>query len=491
MQAFTENGAVSLASTTDPRLDLFFKTVRDLGSFNYDDKENEYLFNLIDKSTATNALDTMKIIMNWRDCRGGKGDRRGFLVSMAYFERVYPSWFFANVHLIPEYGSYMDLVKLYHILQSHDAKKTIMHILACTLKQDMQKLSDKQGISLAAKWIPAERSKWDRYKNNKFLVELCRVFYNKRRIDNATLKTLRKDVLVPLRAHLHLVESNLCEKRYHDIEYSHVPSVAMNKYKTLFCKHDYIRFMAYMAKVKTGEVKINSDQVYPHDLVRQYLNQHSPKENPVIEAQWQTIKKKVQDTQAFDRSIVVCDVSGSMDGTPMEVAIALGLLGLYENKIITFSANPELIHVPDDSLCNQVKQLLHMAWGMNTNLERVLDLVLGLSARNPANAIKRIFIFSDMQFDTACGNNTQTHFELMREKFKRANVEMPQIIFWNLRGGTKDFPVSCNDKGVILLSGYSPSLLTSLLDNKEVSPMDVLMNVINSPRYDKIRSPEF
>ena len=484
--AYTENGALSLESTTDPRLDLFFKTVRDLGSHN---GNNEYLYELIDKSMTTNALDTMKILMNWRDCRGGKGDRQGFLVALAYYAKLYPSWFFTNVHLVPEYGSYMDLVKLWHLVDNGPAKTAIMKILTDTLRADKDKLiKGEPGISLAAKWIPAERSKWDRYNNNKFLVELCKMMYNKKRIDNATLKGLRTDILVPLRKHLALVESQLCDKKYNEIEYAKVPSVAMNKYKTLFYKNDYIRFMEYLGRVNAGTEKINSDQMYPHDLVRQYLCNH--RENPVIEAQWQAIKKKIEETKSFDRSIVVCDVSGSMDGTPMQVAIALGLLGLYKNRIITFSETPELVCVPEGSLYNQVKQLNNMHWGMNTNLERVLDLILGLSAGDPENAIKRVFIFSDMQFDEACSSNG-THFELMQEKFKRANIEMPQIVFWNLRGSTRDFPVSHDENGVILMSGYSPSLLNSLLDGKHITPMDILMNVINSPRYNKVQAPEF
>jgi hypothetical protein len=506
----TENGAVSLASTTDPRLNLFFKTVRDVGTFEHDTKKcegdspsgavllNEKLYEMIDSSFALYPLDTMKILMNWRDCRGGKGDHKGFLVSMAYIAKMYPEWFKANLKLLHIYGSYLDYVKLWHLVESVALKRVIMHLIVDTLFDDMVKLEDietSQGnkgetqVSLLAKWIPSEKYKWDRYNNSRFVFELCREYFGVKRVDNSHLKTLRKNVLTPLRKHLDLVERKMCAKEFHQINYSSVPSVAMNKYRKAFAKRDETRFNEYIENVKSGKDKINSSQVYPHNLVAKYLSS-SAVVDEVIEAQWREIKQKATASGAFDRSIVVCDVSTSMDGTPMEVAIALGLLGLYENKLITFSATPELHYVPDGTLYDQVRNVSCMSWGMNTNFDRVMDLVLGLSARKPDESIKRIFVFSDMQFDVAFSKtNTVTKFQLMQQKFKRANVEMPQIVFWNLRGDTNDFPVQSDERGVILMSGYSPSLLNSLLDGKDITPLDVLLNVIDSSRYDVVVSP--
>ncbi len=488
---FTENGSVSLKSTLDARLNLFFKTVRNLGSFT-DDTSNQELYELINNSFKVSPLDTVKILMNWRDCRGGKGDHRGFLVAFAYLSKQHPEWFYSNLHLLSEFGSYLDYVKLWHLVEGEQAKGEIMDLIVDTLKQDMKALEENTTVSLLAKWLPSEKYKWDRYDNHRFVYELCRKFFRIRRVDNNHLKMLRKQVIVPLREHIKIVESKMCAQKYNEIDYGKVPSVAMNKYKKAFKRNDAERFNEYMLSVSKGEKKINSSQVYPHDLVRQYLNQsYNSKVDDVIEAQWKEIKKKVQETKAFDKSIVVCDVSGSMDGTPMEVAIALGLLGLYDNKLITFSEQPSLYHIPDGSLYEQVQSLKKMPWGYNTNFSRVMDLVIGLSARKPEDAIKRIFIFSDMQFDVAVGlpDNSHTHFETFSQRFKDAGVEMPQIVFWNLRGGTKDFPVKYDERGVVMISGYSPALLTGLLDGKQITPLDVMMNIINTPRYNMVKCP--
>jgi hypothetical protein len=139
---------------------------------------------------------------------------------------------------------------------------------------------------------------------------------------------------------------------------------------------------------------------------------------------------------------------------------------------------------------------------MNTDFEKVMTLVLGICCGHSVptstppkqpRSIKRVFVFSDMQFDEAMGNPDTTHFKQMQQMFASANVPFPQIVFWNLRGstapGTSSIPVTCDERGVVLLSGYSPSLLTSLLDGCDITPLSILMNVINSPRYDLVQVP--
>jgi len=498
--AYTENDALSLARTEDPRVDLFFKTVRDIGVLPSGDGEdaikNQHLYDMIDASMSLYPLDTMKILMNWRDCRGGKGDHRGFIVAMTYIAKKYKEWFAANYKIIPEYGSYLDLVKLWHYVE--DDTDILFHFLD-VLNADLKKMENNEPVSLLAKWLPSEGSKWDKPKKNPLptistynmsLTQLLGMFLLSTPKEKSFKRRayLRKEYISPLRKYIKLVETKMCAKEFDKVDYQAVPSVAMQKYKKAFLRNDKDRFSSYLASVAEGKAKINASQVYPHDLVRQYMT-YNAVEDPVIEAQWKVIKETAQKTRAFDRSIVVCDVSGSMEGTPMEVAIALGLLGLYENKLITFSEHPTLHCVPNGSLYEQVRNVMKMSWGCNTNFERVMDLVLGLSARNPADSIKRIFVFSDMQFDAAMDASSSTHFELIRERFLKAGVEMPQIVFWNLRGETKDFPVKFDQQGVVLLSGYSPALLTSLLDGKDVTPLSIVQNVINSPRYDLVMEP--
>lgn len=536
----TENGAPSFVSTLDHRLNLFFKAVRNVGVFpgkarppdppvgakggkdalsdDGSDSDassekggrvlgNEELYTLVEDSWRVDPLDTMKILMNWRDCRGGKGDYRGFLVTMAHVAKKWPEWFLANLEVIPEYGCWLDIVKLWHLV---DGEKERAAIIGLVVKQLIKDEGAKEGesVSLLAKWLPSEGYKWDTYSvgggdagGSGFVESVCKELFNEsvckelfnHKVGSYELRAYRKKYLVPLRKKIGLVETAMCEKKLGVVEYDKVPSVAMKKYRKAFEKRDKVRFEEYLAAVKRGEKTIKAGQVYPHDLVRVYTEGMSVKEDEVVEAQWREIKKKVDEVGAFKDSLVVCDVSGSMSGTPMEVAVALGLLGMRDRRLITFSEKPEIHLVKGETLRDQVFNVKGMKWGTSTNFDAVMDIALGMciGADRGAgvSAIKRIFVFSDMQFDQAMRGGDAVHFAMSKAKFEKAGLAMPQIVFWNLRGDTKDFPVTCDERGVVMLSGYSPSLLEAIIDGEDVSPMSTLLKIIHGKRYDLVREP--
>lgn len=465
MEGFTENGAPSFESTLDPRLNLFFKTVRNLGEPQHRDRLEDLIF----ESWMTDQLDTMKILMNWRDCRGGKGDHAGFVSAMAILADFYKDSVKCNLHLIPEYGSWLDLMKLWH--KSLDVREDIMEIVVDQLNKDMEDLKEGNTVSLLGKWLPSENAKWDRFssqgkkREDRFCLALCRRLFGceKGKVGNYHLKKLRTEYIVPLRKQIDIVESKMCANKYGTIDYEKVPSLAMTRYRDAFLKNDGDRFSEYLYKVVNKEAKINSSQVYPHDLVKHYLHSCTAQDDPVIEAQWAEIKAKVAETGAFKDAIAIVDVSGSMSGEPMCVAIALGLLSCgpwNDHSVISFSETPILHKIKEGSLREQVNQIKRIDWGQNTNIQAALDL---------AKDNKRLFIFSDMQFDQVYQHD-----------------ENKQVILWNLRGDTDDFPVTCDAKGAIMLSGFSPSLLAVILDNDELTPLTMMFKVIRSERYAKV-----
>ncbi|VVA21446.1 PREDICTED: LOW QUALITY PROTEIN [Prunus dulcis] len=116
-------------------------------------------------------------------------------------------------------------------------------------------------------------------------------------------------------------------------------------------------------------------------------------------------------------SLAVCDVSDSMAGTPMEVSVALGLFVSelteepWKGKVITFSGNPWLHLIEGDDLRSKCEFVRRMDWGMNTDFQKVFDLLLQVAVNGnlkPEHMIKRIFVFSDMEFDEASSNMPST-----------------------------------------------------------------------------------
>ena len=69
-EALTENAARSYATVYDARVEFFFKAVRGL--------KDDHLRIRLENSWAEDPLDTLRIIFQARDCRGGKGERQLF-----------------------------------------------------------------------------------------------------------------------------------------------------------------------------------------------------------------------------------------------------------------------------------------------------------------------------------------------------------------------------------------------------------------------------
>ena len=84
-------------------------------------------------------------------------------------------------------------------------------------------------------------------------------------------------------------------------------------------------------------------------------------------------------------------------------------------------------------------------WGWNTNFNAVfLKLILPLAVQHNVpkdQMIKRIFVFSDMQFDEAdarastsrdAATEWKTNHDVIAEAYARAGYDVPELVYWNL-----------------------------------------------------------
>lgn len=116
-------------------------------------------------------------------------------------------------------------------------------------------------------------------------------------------------------------------------------------------------------RTKKGK-RVSAGVLLPHKLVERAKSLEQKEDSPISSAvsevnlQWLRL---VEDTQASGKlpsALAVCDVSGSMYGEPMEVAVALSLLLCdvadepWRNKICTFSRAPKFVTVPSATTDN-------------------------------------------------------------------------------------------------------------------------------------------
>jgi hypothetical protein len=60
---------------------------------------------------------------------------------------------------------------------------------------------------------------------------------------------------------------------------------------------------------------------------------------------------------------------------------------------------------------------------------------------------------------------------------------MPEIVFWNVNGRLGNVPASVNDSGIGLVSGFSPSVLKSVLQGEIHSPEQLMLDTVDTARY--------
>ena len=210
--------------------------------------------------------------------------------------------------------------------------------------------------------------------------------------------------------------------------------------------------------------------------------------------------------------MVVVDGSGSMvtniKGSKImaiDVARSLGVffsercIGEFKDKVIEFSAKPRYIDLSDcKSLADKYNTLNRYDDCSNTNLEKVFDLLLKTAIDNnlPQSELpQRILVVSDMEFDYATnissGNHNevmaryQTLFESIKRKWSKYGYTMPNIVFWNVNSRTNTIPVTSNECGVTLVSGYSVNNVKMVLSG-DVNPWTALKSVLESDRYNAI-----
>ncbi|KAI1160347.1 hypothetical protein F5B18DRAFT_512497 [Nemania serpens] len=401
---------------------------------------------------------------------------------------------------------------------------TVARLFAEQLKIDLALLRSedpkaKRKVSLCAKWAPSH----DRFhdKHTFIVSSLAEMLHPAAEVAAAgqdgmdrevylrhAREAYRKDVSA-LRAQLDIVERKLTAKTYDKIEYGRVPSLAMNNYANTFTVKDAERFDKYLDDVAEGTAKISGATLLPSTLIKplRYFGRIELREAAVrvLNLQWKTLVQRIKDSGTLESSIAVCDVSGSMtsprfrDGTcPMDSAIGLSLLVAevtappFGGHFITFAEYPSINAIDlSQPLSEKVSQLDGADCGMSTDFTAVFErLILPMAIRHKLSQddmVKRVFVFSDMQFNQAQhpGDAFSSSFERIKKSYADAGYEMPELIFWNLAGGRAGYgqgidggdptapkPVLAEQTGTALVSGYSHAMLKVFLDNGSFEDAD-------------------
>jgi hypothetical protein len=311
-------------------------------------------------------------------------------------------------------------------------------------------------------------------------------------------------------------------------------------------------FSEHFAKAAKGEAKLNGSQtVFPHELIKKVVGSirplgfydyvvsddvrttMTPEEKDAVVGVWNQMVKDAKEGGGLGRSLAMCDFSGSMQSsgsngdTPYWVSMALGLLisevttKEFEDVFLTFDSDPKLHHLPKGDIFERVASIRgDLAQGTSTDFQKAMDLVLqrckAMRVR-PGQEPENLIVLTDMNWDQACASHEysgytgnryrhhvktepwQTHVESIRESFKRAGedmwgpgqgLKMPRIVIWNIAATSTDFHAKADTEGVVMLSGWSPSLFKVLQKEGVViqTPYQALRCQLDDERYDPVRA---
>ena len=94
-----------------------------------------------------------------------------------------------------------------------------------------------------------------------------------------------------------------------------------------------------------------------------------------------------------------------------------------------------------------------------------------------------------MEFDCATEDLfNPTAQEMINNMFLESGYQTPKIVYWNIQArSSKNKPVKFDENGTSLVSGLSPTILKNILSGNEMTPYFMMMSVVDSKRYSKIR----
>jgi hypothetical protein len=263
-------------------------------------------------------------------------------------------------------------------------------------------------------------------------------------------------------------------------------------------------FEEFANKAEKGEVEIKGKRIGLNDFTKEAIQlldsgKQVSSEAQILNAQW--LNNSLQ-TGKLGKMIALVDVSGSMTGDPMNVAIALGIRiaekSLLGKRIITFSSTPKWVNLDGrDDFISMVNEVRCADWGMTTNFLSVLNMILDAIVQQklkPEDVEDMVLtILSDMQIDQA-DNNHGSIMALIESKYAETGMRLynipfkpPHILFWNLRS-TEGFPSLSSQKNVSMMSGFSPAMLNLFCDEgldalQSSTPWSMFLKSLNNARY--------
>lgn len=511
-------------------------------------------------------LELLKLICHIRDIDEGKGEynlsylflfeiynnSKYLEVKKSLDEIIYIIKFFVNNDLFineknkKSYGSWKDIKyfcdflknkKNENLIREEDFKYLVTELVSYHNEQIIKDIeilkSNGNNLSLAAKWIPREKSHFGwlyyYYINDYFKIKINnsyiypKIQYTK--TFNYYAKLYRKNIS-DLSKKLEVTQIYQCNGKWKEINFENITSLTLSKQIKAFliknskknnvihnkhinsddrqiCKKNFELFINNVVKV--GSKNLNSKHINLGQLVSEAIKAN--KDNDIL---LKDIINNIFINYCYDYNIpndyiVIADNSYSMKQNEDAYYNLIGLSIMIANnskfskRILCFGKISSWINLCDGKyFCDHVEAIMNYNYGKGSNLNKCIDLLIETVKKEKINKKIKIIILSDMKIDNEDNKLNSTLNDVLTDKFK-IYKNQPEIILWNFVN-KNNFPILYNRSNSILLSGYTPNILIkgyneNLINDfincsydkiKEWNPYLFVKNTLDKDRYKNI-----
>lgn len=506
---FTENGAITLSTTSSNLVDQFGKAGnyrgRTIGDVFYDQaqiwKENPeaalrfpfYLRMVTRKVKVNKSTSTDKV-------QNGQGARDESFKRLLWVARHQRDSFYKNIWLLPLVGSWKDLWQLmfYDVKENLNVldHKAIFNLL-------MDGLKEENHVDLVKKFMPRIKSKsklttdWTKITN-----QLAKEFSTYMGLSVKEYNKLKATGTA------HDFQKLICGRRYDELNWNLIPGKALNllvtskflknhdltqKYNEWIMEKPVAKFTGYVFELaKKARQAVNA---YSFSDMRSNNNTIPFEVKYTLDAQFnQLVSQAKQDGRINENILVALDTSGSMSrkveglnnvccgDIATSLALFFGALneGAFHNKIMMFDDTSYPFEFKSESFCDNVMSLPGVPCG-GTNFQSVIDEIVKIRVAKPEIPLEEypntILVVSDMQFNPTAWHlygrrgeecNLERAKRTLSQVFPQDFVDNMKFIWWDCASRRQTFEATAFESGITFLSGFDGSIINTLMGMEKV-----------------------
>jgi len=381
-------------------------------------------------------------------------------------------------------------------------------------------IQDNVYLSMVAKWLPRKSLNNNKYAwlfnklaDNMFKHYFKTIYKCKGHFDYIKLrKAVNKSemnyrkMLSFVNKHLNVVETLQTSHNTDKIDFTKLSSLSRERYHKSFlkysndkqCKKNYEQFIMTKTHITTHQKLY---EIVKNIIVNKlWLRKKDDLSRIMVTKLWKTKRIYLKSME----NIAIVDTSQSMNGIPLYNSIALGIFisehnnNVFKNKLLTFGNKPRFLEFNDKmDICDKVKTIILDNVNIDSDLYSVFNMLIETVKKYKLSKHQlksySLTILSDMQIEDNIDIKTPCIYSNIKTMFNIAEIDMPQVIFWNLKLHN-GFPVSTihDYTRILMITGFNEKVLSIFNGvNKEKKEKtkeknrhyNLLFDILDNKRY--------